>query len=284
VIEKELVYGDQAVRLLYQTKAGQVLADRVLCQPWFSQLYGAYQSSRLSASKVEPFIRRFGIPMEEFEPGPYQNFNEFFVRKFQPGKRPFVRIHNEMGAFAEARYLAFDQVTPELKVPVKGKWLAPSKLLGDAEKSKLFEGGPLLLARLCPTDYHRFHFPDSGELLDFYTLQGALHSVNPLALKYKGDIFITNERQVSILETDNFGKLAYIEVGALCVGKIVQTFKSETHAKFRRGEEKGYFLFGGSTVIVLGQPGKWKPSADLLEQTRMGRETLVPLGTSVGTA
>jgi hypothetical protein len=104
--------------------------------------------------------------------------------------------------------------------------------------------------------------------------------VNPVALQAKNEILATNERQVTILETENFGTLAFVEVGALCVGKIVQTHSD--FSKFKRGDEKGYFLFGGSTVIVLGQPGKWKPEYDLLEQTQAGRETLVKLGADGG--
>ena len=280
--EVEQVYGEQAIELIYETKIGQALAEAVLSRRRVSQLYGAYQASRLSAHKVEPFIRQFKIPMDDYEPGPFQNFNEFFIRKFRDGKRPFVKPAEEMGAFAEARYLAYAKIFPDQKFPVKGKSLSATALVGKPEIGKVFEGGPLLLARLCPTDYHRFHFPDAGSILESYTIHGKLHSVNPVALKYKDDIFITNERQVSILKTKNFGRLAYVEVGALCVGKIVQSTDNTPNTEFERGEEKGYFLFGGSTVIVLGEPGIWKPDSDLLEQTQLGRETLVCLGERVG--
>src|SRR5262249_53104509 len=108
---------------------------------------------------------------------------------------------------------------------------------------------------------------------------GLLHSVNPLALQRKPDLFLANERQVSLLDTENFGLLAFVEVGALCVGKIVQTHSPDQ--PFQRGEEKGYFLFGASTVIVYGEPGAWTPEADLLEHTKAGREVLVELGQPV---
>lgn len=134
----------------------------------------------------------------------------------------------------------------------------------------------MLLARLCPVDYHRFHFPDGGRVRESYHVSGRLHSVNPAALKYRGDIFATNERQVSLFESLHFGRLALIEVGALCVGKIVQTY--EGSEAVRRGQEKGYFLFGGSTVIVLGEKGAWSPDADILEKTEQGLETWVKLG------
>ena len=276
--EVEKVYGDAALRWVYETQTGQRLADQVLSQAWVSKLYGHYQSSPLSGHKVLPFINKFRIPMHEYEDGPYRTFNQFFIRKFKPGAREFVQGSQELAAFAEARYLAYERVLPEQTFPVKGVALSASSLLADSKWAKIFEGGPLLLARLCPVDYHRFHFPDSGKVLVSYPVHGKLHSVNPVALKYKEEIFITNERQVSILETANFGKLAYIEVGALCVGKIVQTHSCQ---EFSRGDEKGYFLFGGSTVILLGEAGAWKPDLDLLEQTSKGRETLVRLGDRV---
>ena len=278
-IEVEQVYGDASLRWVYESRLGQFLADHVLSKSFVSQLYGAYQSSRMSSQKIQSFIQQFQIPMQEFEEGPFQSFNDFFIRKFKPGYRPFTQKSEELPAFAEARYYAFEKVGRDQKFPVKGLSLDLAQLLGGEERAAPFLGGPLLLARLCPTDYHRFHFPDHGKVLEQYTLHGPLHSVNPVALRYHPEILETNERVVTLLETQNFGRLAYIEVGALCVGKIVQTYDAQ--APFHRGDEKGYFLFGGSTVIVVGEPGHWCIEADLLEQTREPRETLVELGQCV---
>jgi phosphatidylserine decarboxylase len=280
--EVELVYGGGAIDWLYGTRLGRFLADRVLSAPWFSKLYGAFQSTALSRLKIKPFIRDFSIPMELFEAKKFANFNEFFIRKFRSGARPIAHDAKRMPAFAEARYLAWERISLDQTFPVKGASLTAAALLRSDELAKTFEGGPLMIARLCPTDYHRFHFPDDGTYLTQSRLPGGLHSVNPAALKYYSDIFATNERQVSILQTENFGKLAYIEVGALCVGKIVQTHP--THGSFRRGEEKGYFLFGGSTVIVIGEPGRWVPDADIIQNTAMRREVLICLGEGIASA
>lgn len=278
-VEKEQVYGDRVIQWIYGTTPGQILADRVLSKAFLSRIYGMYQSSGLSKRKIQPFIQEFKIPMEDFQPGPYPTFNDFFIRPFRAGARPVTHLQNEMPAFAEARYLGFEKITADQKFPVKGSQMSASALMGNEKLAKPFQGGPLLLARLCPTDYHRFHFPDTGTPQESYAVHGDLHSVNPLALRAKGDILMSNERNISILETQNFGKLAYIEVGATCVGKIVQSHPQKD--PFVRGDEKGYFLFGGSTVIVLGEPGAWKPDADLLEQTSLKRETLVRLGECV---
>ncbi len=277
--EIEQVYGELGLRLIYGNSLGARIADTFLVGHFPSQLYGKYQSSRLSRHKIASFIRQFKIPMEEYEEGPFSSFNDFFIRRFKSGARSFVQAPHELPAFAEGRYLAYEKISEDQLFPVKGKALSPALLLGGEEAARAFLGGPMLIARLCPTDYHRFHFPDSGRALKHWRIEGALHSVNPLALQYKNEIFATNERQVSILETRNFGKLAYIEVGALMVGKIVQTHDPAT--PFARGDEKGYFLFGASTVIVLGEPDAWKPDADLLDKTSRKLETLVRLGERV---
>ena len=286
-LEKEKVYGDKFVEWLYLTESGKTLSH-IVCKTAVSKLYGALQDSPMSRNKIAPFIKNFKIPMEDYLPqegrsseAPYSSFNQFFIRKFKPGKRPFIENPGEMPAFSEARYFGYSSVKDDEKVPVKGMYLKPSELVSNPLWEKTFHEGPLLLARLCPVDYHRFHYPDGGVILDDYRIKGLLHSVNPIALKAKPDILITNERHVTIVETKNFGKLAYIEVGAICVGKIVQTKPLIKGQTFKRGDEKGYFLFGGSTVIVIGEKGKWIPSEDILDYTQKGTETYLHLGMTV---
>lgn len=281
-MELEKVYGEGAVRWLYESAAGKAMGPLVVA-PLTSRVYGVVQSSGWSAQKVLPFIQNFGIQMDEFEvqsddvSRPFKSFNDFFIRPFKAGKRPFV-TDEKMGAFAEARYFGYESLDHEEKIPVKGQFLASSVVVNSPKWERTFEGGPCLLARLCPVDYHRFHYPDNGKVLDHFRVKGQLHSVNPLALKKRPDIFMRNERVVTIMETEKFGKLAYVEVGAVCVGKIVQSGSLET---FKRGDEKGYFLFGGSTVIVFGEKGKWTPSADILKATKAGHEVYIHLGDAV---
>ena len=286
-VEVEKVYGDKWVKLIYTGVAGKVLAP-VFASKFLSKAYGLMQNNMLTQLKVPKFVKNFNIDLSEYQPGSvqvdnqelsYKNFNEFFIRKFKKGKRKFVSEESEMPAFCEARYYAYDSINDDLKVPVKGKFLNAIDLIDDPDLAAPFVGGPLLLARLCPVDYHRYHYPDHGKTTKSFSVHGEFHSVNPIALEVKEDIFIKNERRVSILETKNFGKLAYIEVGAVMVGKIIQTH--DELKSFRRGQEKGYFLFGGSTVIVLGEPGLWSPSEDMLENTKNGMETYIKLGECV---
>jgi len=274
-LEEEQVYGDLFVSLLYGSKLSYSLTTKLLTGKALSRLYGSLQSSSLSKKKVRPFIEKFNIPMELYEEGPFENFNQFFIRKFREGKRPYPQEAFLMGAPAEARYLAFSNAS-ETKTSIKGIDLNPLDLLQGAPQKELFKEGPCLLARLCPVDYHRFHFPDDGRIVHFHKEPGILHSVNPLALEQNAKILLENERHITILNTKNFGLLAYVEVGALCVGKIHQSHPLER--PFARGAEKGYFLFGGSTVVVVGEKDRWLPSSDILEKTRQGLECLVELG------
>lgn len=277
--EQEQVYGALGVRLLYENPIGLFFTHFIFALPWFSRLIGRYYSSCLSTKKISFFIKKFRIPMDQYEEIPFQSFNEFFIRKFKKGQRTFPSESQTMGAPCEGRYLAFERIKPEQKYPVKGKDLSVEELLDGSNHAKDFLGGSLVIARLCPVDYHRYHYPDSGNILERYQISGRLHSVNPIPLSVKSDIFITNERSVSILDTENFGKIAYIEVGALCVGKIVQTH--DERVGFQRGEEKGYFLFGGSTVILLTEPGRLKFHSDLLQKTKERQECFVQLGEAI---
>jgi len=286
-METELVYGDGAIKFIYDNPFGQLLAPIIASKP-ISQLYGCYQDWSISKNKVPPFVEKFSIDLSIYKAGSvstenkensYKSFNEFFIREFENNERTFIEDNDRMPAFCEARYFGHHEINDNVKIPVKGKLLNSKDLLGGSKWSSTFEGGPLLVARLCPVDYHRYHYPLSGRTLDSFQIKGQYHSVNPLALKSKPEIFIVNERRASILETEEFGKLAYIEVGAAMVGKIIQRHDEST--LHRKGDEKGYFLFGGSTVILLGEKGKWSPSADILSNTKNGIETYLHLGDEV---
>lgn len=281
LIEVEKVYGEKGIKWLYETSIGGKFAN-YLAGTFTSQKYGSVQDSAFSKRKIKPFISKFNINMNDYLPeegrdenDPYSNFNQFFIRRFKIGKRNFPTDLNQFGAPAEARYFAYENLKDHETIPVKGKFLSPKEVVKDERWYPEFSGGPVLLARLCPVDYHRYHFPDNGTFLDSYPISGKLHSVNPIALKWKPQIFAENERHVSIFKTENFGKLAYVEVGAMMVGKIVQTYQND---HFNRGEEKGYFLFGGSTVIIFGEKGAWKPHSDIIENTKKGLETYLELG------
>ncbi len=285
-VHEEQVYGGFWVKLLYGTWIGRLISALIAAPP-FSKMYGWMQDQSFSQRKVQPFIEQFNINMADFLPeegraqdAPYSTFNQFFTRRVTDSARPFVQ-DGSFPAPCDARYFAYNHLDDSVSIPVKGSYFKARALIQDERWTPFFEAGPGFVARLCPVDYHRFHFPDDGHVLASWRIPGALHSVNPWALTFREDIFMINERQVTILETHQFGKLAYVEVGATCVGKIKQTYTGDA---FARGDEKGMFLFGGSTVIVIGEKGRWEIDAGILGHTTNGVETYLKMGQALGQA
>jgi phosphatidylserine decarboxylase len=263
----------------YESEPRRSIMQWLESQPIYDWFVAAYQNASWSKRKIEPFIRKNHIDMDEFESVSYASFAEFFDRRFRPGVRTFPSLPHEMGAFAEARYFAWERIQCDQTFPIKGHSLSAGHILGNAERALPFAGGPVLLARLAPVDYHHVHYPDDGETLGQDHLGHRLWTVNWHALQSKDDILFQNERRLNILETRNFGQLAFVEIGALSVGRIVQVHPLEK--SFQRGEEKSVFRFGGSAIVVFGQAGAWRPCDDLIEHTRDGVETVVRLGDTV---
>ncbi len=266
----------------YESRPRRSLIQWLESEPLYDWLLAAYQNTHRSARQIEPFIRKHHIDMTEFKPVTYRSFADFFDREFRPGVRKFPTAAHEMGAFAEARYFGWERVKPDQQFPIKGHSLSAAQILGDRERARSFGGGPVLLARLSPMDYHHVHYPDEGATSDHFRLGRSLWTVNWHALQNQPSILFRNERQINFLETRNFGRLAFVEIGALSVGRIVQSHAFNT--AFQRGEEKSVFKFGGSAIIVFGQPGIWHPTDDLLEHTGDGIETLVRLGDTIGSS
>jgi len=260
----------------YESMPRRSLTQWLESEPLYDWLLAAYQNTQRSARQIEPFIKKHNIDMSEFKPVLYRSYAAFFDREFKPGVRPFASAPTEMPAFAEARYFGWEKVDAQQQFPVKGRSLNAEQILGSAARAAPFLGGPVLLARLSPMDYHHLHYPDDGITLELDRIGRSLWTVQWHALQNQPDIIIRNERQINILQTNNFGRLAFVEVGAMSVGRIVQVHPLDT--PYRRGEEKSVFKFGGSAVVVFGEIGKWRPADDILKHTQGNIETLVRLG------
>jgi phosphatidylserine decarboxylase len=290
ILEDEEIFGEKILSWLYpKDKDKKNFLIKYVVGKLCSKIYGYFQSSIFSQFQILPFIEKYKIDLKDFihnqEPDHdeifrnYKSFNEFFGRKFLLGKRSFPLNQDTLGAFVEGRYLAYESWSEEIIYPVKGEYLNPIHLIRDEKLAQDFLNGPMIIARLAPCDYHRFHFPDDGKILSHFYLPGHLHSVSPIALQKEGKVFQLNERQVTLLKTENFGEVIMIEVGAFCVGKIIQTFSP--HKNFKRGDEKGYFHFGASTVICLFKKGSIKIHQDIIEMTNKKIETLIRLGNPI---
>lgn len=283
----EKVYKERAIRLFYGPSRINTFLRRSILPfltktPWFSQFYGYLQKRASSASKIEPFIENFDVDSSEFlEPvSSYKSFNDFFIRKLKPEARP-LDLHPLKAVIpADGRYYFYEDIDECSGFIVKGEKFQIETLLGDASLAKEFAGGSMVLARLCPSDYHRFHFPCDCLPGKTRLIKGWLHSVNPLALMRNIHILSQNKRTLCELETSLFGKVLYMEIGATNVGSIQETYTSGK--PYAKGEEKGYFEFGGSSLILLFSKGTIQFDPDLFESTRNGIEIRCLLGQSMG--
>lgn len=283
---QEKVYGEESLRWAYNSRLGRCLTSSQSLSQFVSEAYGLYKNTEISAKNLKHFISQYSIDMSEYLNGSnaestdnvssYRSFNEFFIRKFKSSARSF-NYTDKLCSPAEGRFFAYDKVDSETKIPVKGDFINPVAVLPQ-EWASSFTGGPMVLMRLCPVDYHRFHFPISGEIIGVKETKGTYHSVHPIALKNEPKIFSINKRTTTLLNTVK-GKMALVAVGAMMVGKI---HLNQRKGRISQGQEHGYFLFGGSTVMLYGQKGHWLPGEDLLENTQKGIETFVKLGDVIG--
>jgi len=233
---------------------------------------------------VLPFIVDYNLDVDEFAKSPFlfKNFNEFFARALKPAARPIAPGERVAVLPADGRHLAFQDVSASDQFYAKGQRFDLASFLGDPALAAEFTGGAMLISRLCPVDYHRFHFPVAGTPDDARLITGYLYSVSPIALRRKLSYLWHNKRMVTLVDSPEFGKVAVCEIGATMVGTIVQTYLSGRPVK--KGEEKGLFKFGGSMVITLFQPGRIRLDTDLVEQTANGLETYARVGERLGEA
>jgi phosphatidylserine decarboxylase len=175
----------------------------------------------------------------------------------------------------------FPRLADSTCVPVKGSQFTVSDLLGPGHEAEAaaFAGGALAVCRLCPADYHRFHYPADGRETAHWQVPGALHSVNPLAIELGLNVFAENRRQVTLLDLETYGCCAFVEVGAFGVAGIVQTHARGVFAKMA---EKGYFKFGGSTLVLVFRAGAVRFDEDLCRHSAAGMEVLVRSGETIG--
>ncbi|KIC26638.1 MULTISPECIES: archaetidylserine decarboxylase [unclassified Leisingera] len=278
---EEAVLGEKWIRWAYQNASARPVEKLLFRSSLISRLMGAWFDSRFSKGKIAAVVDELSIDMSEATApaDSYGCFNDFFVRHLRPEARPFSADPKDIVSPADGRVLVFPELAEDVFVPVKGYPMSVRTMLpGIAER---FIGGALAIVRLCPADYHRYHFPAAGRITAAQDIPGALHSVNPIALGAGPDVFGENKRTWTLIETENLGSYCFVEVGAFGVGSIVNT---RTSGAVQKMDEKGYFKFGGSTVVVVFEPGKVRFADDLVANSAKGRETLVKVGQPFATA
>lgn len=270
------------MRLAYENPGGQFFVWLIARRAFFSKWYGWKMNKTASSLRIMPFIAEYDLDVDEFAKSPfdYKTFNEFFYRALKPEVRP-IAAGDDVAVFpADGRHLAFQDIQAAAGFYVKGAKFSFAELLGDDATAEKFAGGAMLISRLCPVDYHRFHFPVSGTPGDSRSINGWLYSVSPVALRRRLRYLIENKREVTLIETERFGTVGMVEIGATNVGTIRQTYVPGRAIK--KGDEKGLFAFGGSCVITIFQRGRIRFDADVLEQSAQHMETYARMGDRLG--
>lgn len=281
--EIEKIAGEKYLKWTTDSPVGMTLLEVLIKKKFFSSLYGWTCDLKSSKNKIGQFIKDYDIDIKTFEKDieEFSCFNDFFFRKLKAEARPIVQDAEALISPGDGRLFAYENVDMDNIVQIKGYTYKLKDLIANAETSAEYEGGVCMVLRLCPTDYHRFHFIDSGICDETIKIKGDYYSVNPLSLKRIPETFCRNKREWCVFHSQNFGDVLYVEVGATCVGSILQTYEPST--VLQKGSEKGYFKFGGSTVVLFFKKASIKIDEDILEQTRLGYETKVLMGEKIGT-
>ena len=272
--EEIVQYGAGKLAFLYNNPLGRLLLG-IAVSPFVSNVYAWKNSRKSSAKKIPGFIKEHNIDMSDYEDREYKSFNDFFTRKIRYGKRPVDMAPEALISPADSKLLVYE-IEKDTTLRIKGRTYTADEILADSENAGEFAGGYALVFRLTVDDYHRFCYPDRGCLISRRLIKGKLHTVSPVSKDHK--IYMENTRSVNLLKTENFGTVAYIEVGAMLIGRIVDNGTDV----FEKGQEKGYFEPGGSTVVILVK--NVEIDKDIMEQSASGIETKVRYGERIGRA
>ena len=262
------------VNFLYKTTLGRCFL-KILTIPKISKFFGLLMDLGISEIFISYFVKKNNIDLSEYKKINYKSFNDFFKREIKIEKRPIPLDENCIFAPCDGKLTAY-KINENSFFNIKNSIYNIETLLNDKSLSNEFANGNILIFRLTPDNYHRYHFIDDGVFIFSKKIDGVLHTVKPIALEnYK--IYSQNQREYSILKTKNFGKIIQMEVGALFVGKI----KNHSLETFKRGQEKGMFEFGGSTVIMIFNKDV-KIFDEFFENTKNNKETLIKMGEPIG--
>lgn len=275
-IIKENSLQDRFLEWMYGHRVGRMLLCPLI-SPVFSKIGGCFLDSRASIFLIKPFIRAAKIDMSAYEKKKYTSYNDFFTRKLAPGRRSTESRPRDLISPCDGRLSVFP-VTEQCAATVKHTRYSVASLLRNRELAEEYVGGYLWVFRLCVDDYHRYIYVDHGAALSEHRISGVFHTVNPVANDCY-PIYKENTREYIVFQSKNFGQIIQMEVGAMLVGKIENRNRK---VQVLRGEEKGNFAFGGSTIILLTKKDMVCPDEDIRKNSAKGIETKVLLGEKVG--
>ena len=248
------------------------------------EYYGKQMNKPESTKKIPSFIKEADINISEAKKNieDFTSFNDFFYRELKEGARVIDYSQEVLTSPADGKILVFENLDKDKEFYIKGDRFTLEEFFASEELAQKYKDGIFMIIRLAPIDYHRFHFPTDGIISESKLINGVYYSVSTHAIKKNFRILCENKREYSILKSEKFGDIAMFEVGATMVGGIKQSYQPNSFIK--KGEEKGYFYFGGSTCVLVFEKGKVKIDSDLIENTKKGIETKVYMGEKIGVA
>ncbi len=265
-----------SLEFLYKTKIGRIVLRPLISRP-VSALSGAFLDSGISKILIPYFVRKNGINTADYRLEGISSFNDFFCRKIYERLRPISRISEDFISPCDG-LLKVNRIKDGMVIPVKQSVFTIEELLHDKKLAKSFDGGYCMVFRLCVNHYHRYSYIDSGFKYKNRVIKGFYHTVRPVALA-EYPVFVQNSREYAVIDTDNFGRCVQMEVGAMLVGRIVNEEKNSCMVV--RGEEKGHFEYGGSTIIVLVKKGKIQLNSSVKNSMISGEELPVRMGETI---
>ena len=264
----EVIYGHALTRMLL----------RPFLSPAVSDICGKFLSTRLSRRIIPSFVKKNHIDLSIYEKQEFDSYNAFFTRKIKAEQRPINDQKNVLISPSDGKVTAYP-ITQKGRFWIKHTQYTAAQLLKDERLAERYMGGWIYVIRLTVDDYHRYCYVADGRKSRQRKIRGVLHTVNPVANDYY-PIYKMNSREYCLLKTKEFGTILLMEVGALMVGKINN--HEEDSAQVKRGDEKGMFEFGGSTIVVMTEPGMTKPDKDIIQNTKVQAETLIKMGEPIG--
>lgn len=274
--------GENFLKFLYYNPFGKLALNLLVKRKFLTEIYGKKMNSHSSKSKINEFITTYNVDMSESKLSldDFNSFNDFFIRELKEEARKIDLDENSLVSPADGKILIFENLKEIDKFFIKGNEFSLKEFFNSEELEKKYLGGTMVIIRLAPVDYHRFHFPADGVIGESKLINGYYYSVSPYAIKQNFKIYTENKREYSILKTEKFGDILLSEIGATMVGGIKQSYTPNSFVK--KGEEKGYFYFGGSSCIMFFEKGKVKFDEDILKNTLLGKETKLFMGERIG--
>lgn len=263
------------LKFLYTNFIGRCIL-KILTWRLISKICGFFLDSKLSKVLIKPFVKKNNIDLDDYYSDDFKSFNDCFSRKIKKDKRDIDKDPRVLISPSDGLVSAY-KISDDLILDIKNSKYTINSLIKDDDLSEKYKNGTCVVIRLCVNHYHRYCYPANGTKSDNIYIKGCLHTVRPIALE-NNKVFSENSREYTILKTDNFGDIIMMEVGALLVGRI-KNYHGEY--KFKKGEEKGMFQYGGSTIILLVEKDV-KIDKKFFEETDKGLEVPIKMGEVLG--